>query len=186
MSSFKQYSFQLQSPKDGVARVVSIKSHPFHRGSELVNVVNQGGKIKIHAVVDEDKPKEKIEFLVAGTGSDIPENLANRIHKIGTVLISDGQFGYHFYMIQGDYNHLSSNNLTVKITCIDSMQSIDTIKNNANDLYDKFSDDIEITWNDRLNAEITITGKSIGSSSEYLNFMKSVYDQAEAISVTRN
>jgi hypothetical protein len=98
MSNYVQHYYQPNRPKDGLAKVFSLKTRPLDR-PHLLSVVNQGGKIKIHAVVDETKAMVKTQFLVVGTGNSIPEDLIDRITKIGQVILDDGQFGYHFYLI---------------------------------------------------------------------------------------
>jgi hypothetical protein len=98
-----QYAYSPNRPKDGCYKVFSLKMKPIHR-PELMSVVNQGGKIKIHAVVDDAKAMIKTQFMVVGTGNAIPEDLVDRITKIGQVILDDGQFGYHFYLV-GPVDH---------------------------------------------------------------------------------
>lgn len=98
MPKYMQYAYSPNRPKDGCPKVFNLKMKPIYR-PELMSVVNQGGKIKIHAVVDDAKAMVKTQFLVVGTGNHIPEDLVDRISKIGQVIIDDGQFGYHYYLV---------------------------------------------------------------------------------------
>lgn len=100
MSTFKQHAYVIPTPKKGEkTKLHRIKSGPFHRDHELLDLVNQGGKIKLHALVDEELPVGTVEVLVVGTGNEVPDDLIDRIQKIGSLLINDGQFGYHYYLV---------------------------------------------------------------------------------------
>lgn len=100
MGQFSQHAYTIPTPKKGEkAKIHRIKAGALHRGHELLDIVNQGGKIKLHALVDNNLPSGTIEILVVGTGNDIDDSLVNRIQKITSLVINDGQFGYHYYLV---------------------------------------------------------------------------------------
>lgn len=100
MARFTQHAYNIPVPKKGEkSKVHRIKTNPIHRDHELLSLVNQGGKIKLHALVDADLPPCSTEILVVGTGCEIDESLVNRIRKIGSLLLNDGQYGYHYYLV---------------------------------------------------------------------------------------
>lgn len=100
MPTFKQHSYLIPVPKKGEKpKIHRIKSAPFHRGHELLGLVNQGGKIKLHALVDVDLPEDYEEILVVGTNNQVDEDLVERIQKIGSLILNDGQYGYHYYHV---------------------------------------------------------------------------------------
>lgn len=100
MGRFTHHAYAIPVPKKGEkSRVHRIKTAPFHRGHELLDLVNQGGKIKLHALVDNELPVGSVDILVVGTGCDVDDNLVDRIQKIGSLLLNDGQFGYHYYLV---------------------------------------------------------------------------------------
>lgn len=100
MGQFTQHAYNIPVPKKGEkSKIHRIKTQPFHRGHELLSLVNQGGKIKLHALVDADLPPCTTDILVVGTGCEIDEDLVNRIHKIDSLVLNDGQFGYHYYLV---------------------------------------------------------------------------------------
>ena len=56
------------------------------RGAKVVHVGAQGGALKLWAMVDPDKPREPVEFCVAGTGHDWPAGFRH----LGTVEVTYG------------------------------------------------------------------------------------------------
>lgn len=100
MGQFTQHALIIPVPKKGEkCKVHRIKTHPLHRNHELLSVVNQSGKIKVHALVDLEMPPSTVDILVVGTNCEISEDLVDRIHKIGSLVLNDGQFGYHYYLV---------------------------------------------------------------------------------------
>lgn len=100
MARFTQHAHTIPVPKKGEkSRIHRIKTGPFHRNHELLDLVNQGGKIKLHALVDSELPVGTVDILVVGTGCEIDEDLVDRIEKIGSLILNDGQFGYHYYLL---------------------------------------------------------------------------------------
>lgn len=100
MSRYRQYSYELPAPRSGQDKIYTFNAEAFVKPDEFLSVVNQYGKAKLHAVVDTTTEKVEKKILIIGTGQSIPDDLINRISKIGTLNFGDGQFGYHYYLVQ--------------------------------------------------------------------------------------
>jgi hypothetical protein len=102
MSHLKQFSYII---KDNEFRNgphisnIKIVSPPFQHPKELIGIVNQNGVLKIHGIINENKEKVENEFVMAGTGATIPPELIDRLYRVGSVLVGDGQYGYHCYIL---------------------------------------------------------------------------------------
>lgn len=101
MSRIMQFCFEV--PPDEISFhspcIVETQAYPLYRPKEMMQAVNQGGKIKIHMLVDASKTKRLERFLIIGTGHQIPDNLLESIRCVGHLLMNDGQFGIHVYHI---------------------------------------------------------------------------------------
>lgn len=93
----RQFSYTLQTPTNEAA-LHRFKAHPFLRPDEFLSVVAQDNGIKLHALVDENKPQVSYEILIVGTGQAIDDSLIERLYKVGSVLLDD-QYGYHVYYL---------------------------------------------------------------------------------------
>lgn len=104
MPHLKQFSFIIGKRDFNIGPIVSrikINAHPFKHPKELVGIVVQNGTLKIHGIIDENEPKVDHEFVLVGTGATIPNDLIDRLFRIGTVLLGDeGEYGYHAYILQ--------------------------------------------------------------------------------------
>ncbi|WOF81823.1 hypothetical protein P5704_023780 (plasmid) [Pseudomonas sp. FeN3W] len=98
----RQYSFIIPVQASNTARVIEVLSHPFVRPESLLSVVNQSGKVKLHAIVDDSKPAVMHNLLLVGTGNHIPDEAVSTLHKVGSFLVGDNQYGYHLYYIGED------------------------------------------------------------------------------------
>lgn len=96
MSQFFQYSYGVEYPTKSFKRFV-IKAPNFIRPQELISAVNQHGEIKLHAVVDSQSEITDHEFLLVGTGAQIPAEYIDRIYRIAALNLADGKYGYHLY-----------------------------------------------------------------------------------------
>jgi hypothetical protein len=76
-----------------------VKSAPFVRPEEFLSVVNQNGKIKLHALADDSKDIVDYTIFVVGTGQSIPVEHVDALYKIGSVLVNENQYGYHLYYL---------------------------------------------------------------------------------------
>lgn len=56
------------------------------RGFTLLHVGEQGGQLKLWALVDPEKPPESVDICIAGTGHDWPAGFRH----LGTVEVSYG------------------------------------------------------------------------------------------------
>ncbi|MDT8924838.1 hypothetical protein RBE51_18770 [Pseudomonas taiwanensis] len=102
MSHLKQFSYIIKDTdfkKGPHVSVVEIQSHPFQHPKELIGFVNQNGVLKLHGIIDENQPKVINEFVLVGTGATIPDDMIERLYRIDSVLIGDGQYGYHAYIL---------------------------------------------------------------------------------------
>ena len=99
MSRIMQFCFEV--PPDEISFhspcIVETQAYPLYRPKEMMQAVNQGGKIKIHMLVDASKTKRLERFLIIGTGHQIPENLLESIRCDGHLLMNNAQFGKHVY-----------------------------------------------------------------------------------------
>lgn len=102
MSRYRQYSYELPTPRGKQDKIYTFNAPEFVKSNDFLSVVNQYGKPKLYAVVDTATETTEKQILIIGTGQSIPDDLVNRISKIGTLNFSDGQFGYHYYLIQED------------------------------------------------------------------------------------
>jgi len=80
--------------------IYEFDSHPLYRPREMMQVVNHGGKIKIHMLVDASKPKRRERVLIIGTGHEVSAHLLESLRCIGHLLMNDGQYGIHVYHIE--------------------------------------------------------------------------------------
>lgn len=97
----KQFShiLPLESHQFGAFSLVEIMAHPFCHPTELLSVVNQGGKIKLHAAEDINGEKRPYQFAIVGTGSTIPVEIIDRLYKVGQLILNDGAHGYAVYLV---------------------------------------------------------------------------------------
>lgn len=103
MPHLKQFSFIINQRDFTVGPHVSrfkIHTHPFQHPKDLIGIVNQNEVLKIHGIVDQNEPKVDHEFLLVGTGATVPDDLIDRLFRVGTVLLGEGLYGYHAYILQ--------------------------------------------------------------------------------------
>jgi hypothetical protein len=102
MSRIMQFAFPVPSNEIDFTTpcIVETLCHPLYRPREMMQAVNQGGKIKIHMLVDESKPQRTERFLIIGTGKEVAGHLLNSIRSVGHLLMNDGQYGVHVYHIE--------------------------------------------------------------------------------------
>jgi hypothetical protein len=99
MSRYQQQSWEFKVPRDGQTTVITFSSGDLYKPKEFMHVLNKHGKIKIHALVDGHTEETVKKVLIVGTGGYIDEEIIDQLLHIGSVTFSDGQFGYHFYLI---------------------------------------------------------------------------------------
>lgn len=102
MSRIMQFAFPVPPNEIDFKRpcVVETLCHPLYRPREMMQAVNQGGKIKIHMLVDAAQPERLERFLIIGTGHEIDGHLVDSLRSVGHLLMNDGQFGVHVYHIE--------------------------------------------------------------------------------------
>jgi hypothetical protein len=76
-----------------------VQSAPFVRPEEFLSVVNQSGKVKLHALVDDSQDDAEHTILVVGTGHSVPVEHVDALYKIGSILVNENQYGYHLYYL---------------------------------------------------------------------------------------
>lgn len=121
MSKYVQHSFPVEASTESFKRpfIFEADAHPFVNGHRCLSVVNQGGTPKIYGLVDTHQEMRQVRFLIIGTNHEVPEELIDRLHLVGSVLLSDGRYGHHVYYID-DYpeNHRSARPSTVKASSV--------------------------------------------------------------------
>ena len=104
MGRYRQYSYVLKSPEKGQGKEIEIVANKFVQPEKFLSIVNQYGEPKIHAIVDTESDLKKYKLLVIGTGQSIPEEYIDCLIKIGSLVFSDGQYGYHYYLVDDNFN----------------------------------------------------------------------------------
>jgi hypothetical protein len=121
MSKFVQHSFPVEVSPESFKRpfIFAADAHPFVNGHRSLSVVNQHGLVKIYGLVDTHQEMRVARFLIIGTNHEVPEEIIDRVHLVGPVLLADGRFGHHVYYID-DYqeNHSSARPSTVKASSV--------------------------------------------------------------------
>lgn len=102
MSRYQQQSWEFHVPRDGQNKVISFSSGDLVKPKEFMHVVNKHGKIKIHALVDTHSAETEKQVVIVGTGNYVGEEIINKLVHIGSLTFSDGQYGYHFYLISDE------------------------------------------------------------------------------------
>jgi hypothetical protein len=135
MSDLRQHAYELSIPsRNETITIQSINTNSLFKPTELMGVVSQHGRIKIHAVVDLHTDDSEELFLVVGTGNRIPGEYADRLFRLGTVLINDDRHGYTVYWIKHKEESISET-IVIKLVLSSSIDAIDaaelanTIKN---------------------------------------------------------
>lgn len=68
--------------------------HSIPEAAHILSVAMQGGKICTWAMVDTEKPKRNIAFIICGTGNPMPDDIPFPLY-VGTV--HDGPFVWHIF-----------------------------------------------------------------------------------------
>lgn len=121
MPKFVLHSFPLEASTEDFRRpfIFEANAHPFMHGHLNLSLVNQHGRIKIYGLVDTSQELRLTRFLIMGTNHEVPEEIIDRIHLVGTVLLCDGRFGHHvFYIDDLQEKHASARQSTVKASSV--------------------------------------------------------------------
>ena len=105
MSKYMQHSFPVEASSQSFKRpfIFEADAHPFVNGHRSLSVVNQHGTPKIYGLVDTHQEVRRVRFLILGTGHEVPEEIVDRLHFLGSILLSDGRYGHHVYYVD-DYS----------------------------------------------------------------------------------
>jgi len=71
-------------------------------GYEVLSVVEQHNKIVLYCIVNPENELVDAQFLVIGTGWDIPDKATDDMKFIGTVVISNGALVWHVFQNIGE------------------------------------------------------------------------------------
>lgn len=72
------------------------------KGYEILSVVEQHNNITLYCLVNPEEEKEDVQFLMVGTGWNIPDGASDDMKFIGTVLTTNGLLVWHVFKSNGE------------------------------------------------------------------------------------